>query len=181
MKEYIKNVIRKCSLFDVKTWYEGESVELEKWTGFGFYDSFFVSRNNMVTVYYNKKELDRFAVMLDEKLTDKFFDDLCDNFFELISEVDDVESEDDIFRISVQCWPALTFFDVISKYPDMATEDMVRRLIRIRQTTESFHYELSKKIKYNKSSEDYIFFKGKIIRGKFDDFIKEQGICIVEQ
>ena len=79
--KYVKNVTRLCSLFDIRSWYDGESVELEKWMNFGFFNTFFISRNGMVTVYYEKDELDKFDKVLDEKLTDNFFDEICNNFF----------------------------------------------------------------------------------------------------
>jgi len=178
MMKYAKNVTRSCSLFDVRAWYEGESKELEKWLTFGFYDTFFVSKNGMVTVYYSESELKKFDEILDEKLDEKFFDDLCDDFFKIIEISKNEKENKDIFKISVQCWPALTIFDVISKYPEFATKEMMRRLTRIRQSTEAFHYTLSNWANHTDLPKDYIFFKNNVILKSFEKFINDERIII---
>ncbi len=175
---YIKYIERLCSLFDIKAWYEGESKELEKWLGVGFYNTIFVSNDDIVTIYYDKDECDKFDEAMDKKLTENLFDKLCDIFFELIEEADNIESDEDIFKITVRCWPALTIFDEISKYPEWATDSMLRRLIRVRTTTEAFSYELAGKVKNQSQIKDYIFFKGNVIIKPPQDFIKENNIII---
>ena len=72
------------------------------------------------TVYYDKEECDKFDEAMDRKLTENLFDKLCDIFFELIREAGSIESDEDIFKITVGCWPTLTIFDEISKYPEWA-------------------------------------------------------------
>lgn len=174
--------MRPCSFFDVKAWYVGESKELEKWIGAGFYNTLFKSNNEMVTVYYERKEIKKFEEVLDEKLNEDLFDNLCDNFFSLIDYSKNIGLiKDDIFEISVKCWSSLTIFDLISKYPEYATENMLRRLIRLRQTTESFHYNLSKKVNLKNSPKDYLFFGGKLVLKKFEDFIKKRDILIINK
>ena len=177
---YIKYITREGSLFDIKAWYEGESKEFERWTGFGFYNTIFVSKNGIVTVYYNKEECDKFENILDEKLNEDFFNNLCDDFFGLIEEAGNIKSDEDVYNISVKCWPALTIFDEISKYPEWATDDILRRLIRVRKTTESFHYELSKRATHSELPKDYIFFRGELIQKPFKIFTEENNITIIE-
>ena len=80
-KIYTKYLERPCSLFDTKAWYEGESKELEKWFGVGFYNTIFVSNDNIVTIYYDKDECDKFDEAMDKKLTENLFNELCDFFF----------------------------------------------------------------------------------------------------
>jgi hypothetical protein len=57
---------------------------------------------------------------------------------------------------------------------------MVRRLIRIRTTTESFAYELEGKREKENSHKNYIFFQGKLYFNSFEDFIKEKEIEIIK-
>ena len=117
--------------------------------------------------------------MLDEKLTEELFNELCDYFFELIGQADNLNTKEEIFNISVKLWPAYTIFDELSKYPEFGNDSMVRRLIRIRTTTESFSYELESKIK-TEGPKDYIFYKGELYLTPFEDFCKEKNIEIIK-
>jgi len=177
--KYKEDVTRESSLFDIKAWYEGESNELEKWIGFGFFNHIFVSRGGNVTLYYNTEEGDRFHEVLNEKLTEDFFDKLCESFFELIEQKNNLNSEGEIFELYVRIWPALSIFDELSKYPEFGNEDMIRRLIRVRETTESFAYGLGNKIN-SKGPKDYIFYKGELYFMPFEDFCNEKGIEIIK-
>jgi len=181
-KRYIKDISRLGgSFFDIKAWWEGESRELEKKIGFGFYNTIFVVKTNNVTLYYDEEECKEFYKILDEKLTEDFFDELCDNFFKLIEETEFVNSDEKIFEFMVKCWPALVIFEELSNYPEYATDSMLRRLIRVRKNTESFSYELSKKLKWeHKMSENYLFFKGEIINNTFEEFLKENEFEIIK-
>ena len=176
-----KSITRPGSLFDIESWYKGESEELEKWIGMGFYNHLFNSRNNLVVLYYDLEEAKSFEQALDEKLTEELFDNLCDNFYGLIenSNENPPNTEKDVFDLSVKIWPALTIFHEISNYPDWATESMLRRLIRIRATTEAFSYQLSKKIDHSKYPKDYVYFKGDHHQRPFEEFLKENNIKIV--
>lgn len=173
-KIYKKDVIRNMSLFDVRAWHEGESVEFKKWTGFGFYNTLFASKNNLVAVYYDKEETDKFDKVLGEKLDDN----LCDNFFELTEEAEDAQSNEDIYKLSVRCLPALIIFDEISKYLKWATPSMLRRLIRVRTTTQDFHHNLSEKADHSNLPADYLFFKGELLQKLFEELINEHEIVI---
>ena len=173
-----KELVREMSLFDVRAWYKGESEEFKKWTGFGFLNTLFVSRNNLVTVYYDQEEVKKFNEVLDKKLDEEFFDNICNDFFELIESAKGVEDGKTIFDISTKCWPALMIFDEISKYPEWADENMLHRLTRVRQTTQDFYYNLSKKVNTLKMMKDYLFFKGELLRKPFEELIQEQGLVI---
>jgi len=176
-KIYTKDITRiSVCLKDIRAWYLGESDELKKWIGFGFYNTIFVVENNNVVVYYDKEECKEFEKVLDEKLDESLFDSLCDDFFKLINESEKGEGKENLFNISVKCWPALNIFDVISRYPEYATETMLTRLMRVRKTTESFHYELAKKIGSDDNLGDYIFYGGQIIEKPFEEWIEEMAV-----
>lgn len=173
-----KCLVRECSLFDVKAWHEGESTELKKWIGVGFFNHIFQSEKGLVTLYYDIDEANNFEKVLDKKLTEKFFDKLCHNFFELIDQEECVDTEEKVFNLSVKIWPALTIFDEISKYPEWATHSMLRRLIRVKTSTESFSYKLSAKVDHSKYLKDYLFFKGQLIRKPLNRFLEENSLTI---
>lgn len=178
MNMYKKSVTRECSLFDIKAWYEGEGGELEKLIGIGFFNHIFLSRDGIVTLYYDVEEADRFDEWLDENFTEEFFNELCDNFWELTEKIYFIESNEAVFELTVKMWPALLFFDEFSKYPEWGNDAMIRRLIRIRASTESASYKLANKVIIEDSPKDYILFKGKIYFQDFDDFCKEKEIEI---
>ncbi len=175
---YCKCLSRYCSLNEIKSWNEGESTELEKWLGFGFFNHLFVSNNGKVTLYYNEQEGDKFHEVLKEKLTEELFGSLCDKFFELIEKSKLADSDTEIFNLIIECWPALTIFDEISKYPELAEENMIRRLLKVRKATESFQYSISKRLENKDSIKDYILFRGELFFQPFADFIKEKNIII---
>jgi len=173
---HTKNVTRECFLIDIKAWHEGESTELQKWIGFGFFNHLFVSKNGIVTLYCNIEEGNKFYKVLEQKLDEKLFDELCDNFLELIDKK--VDSDKEIYNLMVKIWPALTIFDEISKHPELASDKMILRLMRIRKVTESFSYELAKKINTEEYPKDYLFFKGELIEEELEKFIKSNNIII---
>ena len=178
--EYKEDVTRMCSLFSVLAWHKGESEELEKWVGAGFFKHLFVSKNGTVTLYYNVKEGDNFYEKLYEVLTEDFFDELCEYFFELVERKEDIKTDEEIFELIVMAWPAFTIFDELSKDLELGTNYMIRRLMKIRKTTEAFAYEVESKADTSYLPEDYIFFEGKLFYEKFDEFIKRRGIIIAD-
>ena len=181
-KRYIKGVTRlDLHLFDVLAWHKGESQELEKWLGFGFYNSIFAVEKNNLVVYYDEEECDKFYEILDEKLTEDLFNEICDSFFELIAQSKNAETKEEIFQIIVACWPALVIFEEISNYPEYANEGMLQRLMRVRKNTESFVYDLAKKVESSLDSHSYVFFQGNVIKAPFEEFIKIKNYKIVEQ
>jgi len=135
------------SPIDVAAWKEGEGEELKRWIGFGFYKTKFIYNESSTIINYDEKECEVFGEVLDEKLTEELFNNICDRFFELIEESKSVNTNNEIYKIMVKCWPMWTIFDELSKYPEYGNDNMIRRLIRVRKETESFSYELSSRIK----------------------------------
>tara|TARA_Y100000310_G_scaffold185141_1_gene185228 strand:+ start:276 stop:848 length:573 start_codon:yes stop_codon:yes gene_type:complete len=175
---YCKSIQRPSSLTDIKAWHLGESIELEKWLGCGFFNHIFVSEKDLVRVYYNHKEEEKFWNILKQKLNPDFFNEICNYFFQLIEDSEQTDSHNELFNINIKCWPAWTIFDYISKYPEIASEDIVRRLIRVRKTTEAFSYELSERLNHESSPDYYIFFKGNILSIPLRDFVLKNKILI---
>ncbi len=148
MKEYIKSTTRMMSLPEVEEWYQGESEELKKLIGFGFDNHLFISENGVVTLYYDNDEGEKFHEILKENLTEEFFDEICDKFVEAMGE-----------GSLIKAWPMLTIFDEIDNYSELATPNMLRRLMRIRNSCHEFFYNLEGR---KGGPKDFILFKGKV-------------------
>ena len=148
MKEYVKSTTRIMSLPEVEEWYQGESEELKKLIGFGFDNHLFISENGVVTLYYDNDEGGKFHEVLKNILTEEFFDEVCDKFVEAMEE-----------SSLIKAWPMLTIFDEIDNYPELATPNMLKRLMRLRTSTHDFFYNLESK---KGGRKDFILFKGKI-------------------
>lgn len=179
MKKYKKSVSREGSSFDLKAWHEGESQELRKKIGFGFDSHIFVCKSNVITIYYSLEEAEKFEAWMEENFTEIFFNELCDEFVDLVDKIPEVNSNEEVFKLSVKMWPALLFFDELSKYPEWGNDSMIRRLMRLRTSTEASHYELSQKAKHEYSDKDYIFFKGQIYHQDFDSFCRENEVEVI--
>ena len=179
-KRYVKEITRiGPSLFDIENWYVGEGEEMKKFMDFGFSNTIFVYEGGRVTVYYDLEECDLFEKSMEENLDDNFFNELCEVFFNLIEEAKGPMSLQEVRNISVSAWPIICIFDQISKYPEWdETGNMIRRLERVRKTTESFHYDLSNKVYKRDPMRNYLFFQGKIYEVSLEDFCKEKGIII---
>ena len=170
-KLYKVDTTRELPFLAVKAWHEGDSKELKKWIDFGFFNHIFVSENGFVTTYYDAEEIEEYDKILDEKFTDDLFNELCDHFFDTLKS-ENFNSDDEIFVFLTKIGPASTLFYDISNYPEFATDNMIRRLIRVRKTTESFVYDVIKNIK-NKEPKDYIYHKGELHFIPFEQFLKE--------
>jgi len=176
-KRYVKDISRlDCSLFDVRVWYHGEGEELKKALGFGFFETIFLTENGKLTLYYNLEECNSYYQILDEKLDEDFFNELCDDFIELM-EFENAKSKQEVFFLLVKLWPALAIFHAVSNYPEYGNDSMLRRLNRIRKTTESFSYELSSRVEHE-NLRNFVFYKGEVFEGPFDSFIKQNNIII---
>ena len=141
-----KTIIERIGLTDkdIEVWRIGEGDELKKWIGFGFYKTQFIKENGKVKIIYEDSEVRKFEEALNDHLNEKLFDEMCDRMFELI-ELSHEEGAN-LYKISIESMPLLTIFDEISKYPEWATPSMLKRLERVRKTTEDFHYKLSKNL-----------------------------------
>ena len=76
MEIYHSNVQRHCSLTDIRAWYLGESEELEKLIGVGYYNTFFLCENKLTQLYYHAEECDTVFKVLKQKLAGDLFDDI---------------------------------------------------------------------------------------------------------
>ena len=131
MKNYKINRIGFNSK-DAEDWRLGEGRELKKWIGFGFYKTNFIINNGSVTAIYDHKEVEQFDKVLNEMLDEELFDRMCEEYFKIIYNYD---------GNMVKVWPILTIFDELSKFPEYGNDYMIRRLKRIRESTESFFYK----------------------------------------
>ena len=176
-KRYQEDVLRKYPLSVIKAWHEGDKG-LKRWIDFGFFNTIFVSEEGWVTVYYDVEEGEAFQQALKEKLNEDLFDNLCDHFFEIIRKAETVDSEEEIFELYIKIFPAFIIFDELSKYPEIGNDYMVRRLIRVRQTTQDFSFIENK---LNQSGpKDYILHKGELYFIPFEQFLKENDIEIIK-
>ncbi|MBI5803597.1 hypothetical protein HY448_02835 [Candidatus Pacearchaeota archaeon] len=180
-KKYKKYLTRECSLIMVKGWYKGDLDELMRWVGFSFSNTIYESKDGWVAVYYDEDEDngDKFHEILQKKLTGDMFNEVCDYFFEMINKSQNVSSDEEILDIFTKLHPVYTIFDEISRYPKIATDDMMRRIIRVRKTTESFAHNLDRKVK-DRGPKDYVFYKGELYFIPFEQFIKENGFEVVK-
>ncbi|MBI4116123.1 hypothetical protein HY449_00080 [Candidatus Pacearchaeota archaeon] len=179
VKRFKEDVTRQSTFIGLRAWHEGESKELEKWIGFGFFNHIFLFKNGMLTLFYDVEEGDKFHEVLKEKLKEDFFDRLCEHFFEFVKKGKTANSNSEIYEILVRLWPAFTIFDELSKYPEIGNGYMIRRLIRLREHTESFSYELENRIN-EEEQKNCIFFQGKIFETSLEQFINEKGFEVVK-
>ena len=159
-QKFVEEVTRMLNLFDARAWHHGQSAELEKLIGVGFFNHMFVSKNGVVTLYYDAEEGDIFYEKLRQRLTDEFFDEVCDDFAELTTQIDNVNTNKEVFDLSAKMMPALLIFDEIDTCPEIASENILRRLMRIRTSTEALSYELANKAVLKEQPKDFILFKG---------------------
>lgn len=123
----------------ILAWCKGE----EK---FGLKNSLFICEDGVVTQYVDSEEGEKFHEMV-KNLTEKEFDEICDGFFEAIENKDLAKMHE-----------ALAVFDEIDNYPELVSNDMKRRLMRVRKFTESEPYKLNS----NDGMKDFIIYKGKL-------------------
>jgi hypothetical protein len=120
-----------------------------------------------------------FEKAMELRLDEDFFSELCNSFFEIIEESEMASTNAELQNIFVRAWPALVVFDEISKYPEWdETGNMLRRLERVRKTTEAFSYDLAKKVIPLDYPREYVFFQGKVFEVSFEDFCREKEIIV---
>ena len=177
--QFKEDVTRSSTFLGLKAWYEGESKELEKWIGFGFFNHIFVFEKGNITLYYDVEEGDKFHEVLIERLTENFFNDLCDHFFKTMRENENLNTNENIFKILVKLWPAFTIFDELSKYPELGNDFMIRRLLRVRRTTEDFSYRIENMVEED-VAKDCILFQGGFYKISFEEFIENKNFEIIK-
>ena len=130
--------------FDVKTWKEGSGDELKKWLGVGMFKTHFIFNKGSVTSYNNLKECEKLDKALEEKLTEKLFNEMCEEYFRLIEESKKIRTKEEAHKIMVKCWPIWIIIDILDNYPRFGTDKILRRAMRIRIQHQDFYYKLSK-------------------------------------
>ena len=115
---------RMYSEENTKAWIKAEE-------NLGLKNSLFITINGVTTQYYDVDEGEEFHRCVKEDLQKEgWFDELCEYFFEVIKNKDKVA----MFR-------GLAIFNEIEEHLEIATEDQLRRLKRVREST---HEEIYK-------------------------------------
>ena len=134
MKEYIEDYTHlNMSESDVAIWKKGCGEELQKVLGIGLHDLKFERDGTKVTMSYEKEEGNKVHEAICKFLeVDEHFDELCDNFVWLIMKKHEIQAE---------MMVALIIFDEIDNYPEIASDYIKRRLMRIRTSTHEEAYK----------------------------------------
>lgn len=135
--EYVCTRLGEC-LDSVKKWAKGEKL-------LGLTKSLFICENGTMEQYVEVEEGEEFNEYV-KKLTPEQFDTIVRDFYLAIENKD---------LVRMHC--GLAIFDEMDTF-NFGTEDMKRRLMRIRQNTEAESY----KFKINTGVKDFIIFKGKV-------------------
>ncbi len=116
---------------DIADWREGEKV-LTSWLKVN-YQSVFKRDGEWVGVYYDEKKGEELHEAIKKFLKDEDnFNEICDDFVKFITK---------LHAIKAMMIPALIIFDEIDNYPEIASEDIKRRLMRIRKSTHEESYK----------------------------------------
>lgn len=157
---YLYATQRQGNLEDTKAWQKGESHYLKMMLGVGFYDTLYICENNIVSFYYNEKEIKAFENALEVLVGEEKFNDLCNNFMKLCNSIPNMKTDEDKLDLFSRMIPALTIFDEFDSYPDyMGTFGMQRRLLRVREATHNLSYEFLKGVG-TKEPKNFILYKG---------------------
>ena len=157
-KRYKKAVSRESSLIGAQAWNFGDSIELKKCFGWGFESHYFVNKNGVIDLFAEKQEGEDCYNVIKEKLNQQgFFNALCEDFLDNVNKGEEIIKKEflfkekiiELFEIIIKCWPAITIFDIISNYPNIASQDTLEKLIKIRKETSKIIYKYKDKlIKY---------------------------------
>ena len=142
--KYVKNFEKTVTRMNETTnsilkWTEGEKK-------LGLHNSLFIGENGNVTQYVDSDEAEEFHNYV-KHLSEEEFNEICDEFFEAIKNKD----------LGIM-HKALAVFDEMDNY-SLGTENMRRRLLRIREAT---HEEAYKIDFIDNGIKDFIIFKGKL-------------------
>lgn len=107
----------------VKAWAEGEK-------NLGIRNSLFVMDNGVVTQYVDVEEGEKFYNDLKKNLTEEYFNKIVEKFFKAIKDKDEVK-----------IWECSAIFDEIDNYPEIANDDILMRLERVRKSTHEIIYK----------------------------------------
>lgn len=145
--EYAYNCTRiGFTELDIKAWNEGSGNELKKWLGVGMFKTKIIFNDGSIAFYNNTEECDKLDKALNKGLTEELFHRMCDRYFELIDESENAKSKEEVYKITVKCWPIWIVFDILDNYPYFGSDTMLRRIMRIRTKHQDFYYKLSKRL-----------------------------------
>ncbi len=105
-------------------WLIGERNMEKSVLKFGFKKTKLIEDKGTTKFYYDEEELKEFQKAM-ERIGEKEFEDICDNFIEKFGKVK--------LRELVL---AYTIFDEFDNHPEYMNSGMSRRLMRVRETTE---------------------------------------------
>ncbi len=118
---------------DIQIWKKGSGGELKKVIGIGMFDLKFERDGTKVTMSYEKEEGNKVHEAIYKFLEKEGnFDKLCDDFVQLIMQKQEIQAK---------MMPHLIIFDEIDGYPEIASNDIKRRLMRIRTSTDEESYK----------------------------------------
>jgi len=94
---------------------------------------FILQKNGNLTQYYDYEEGEEFYKRLKAELKAKdYFNYICEKYFEALKDKD-----------LVKIFECLIVFNEIEEHPEIATEDILRRLLRVRESSHNEIYNLS--------------------------------------
>lgn len=158
---YIYATQREGGLLDIKAWYKGESDYLKELIGAGFYHTIYLCEDGIVKFYCREDEIKEFEKAL-EQVDEKEFNNICDDFLILCGKIPDCRTDEEKLELFAQMIPALTIFFEFDEYPEYMDDfSTFKRLLRVREATESKSYELLYGVGDNEP-KDFILYKGEV-------------------
>ena len=156
MEIYKKSVSREGSLIGFQAWIEGDETDLENCLGSSFKKHYFVNNEGLITLFYEEKEGDDFYKKLSEEiLKEGFLDPLITNFISYVKKGRELFEREaskqkiiDLYQLTIQCWPAVTIFDELSKSQELLEKNIgvLDKLLKVRKEYGEFMYEVEKVI-----------------------------------
>ena len=144
--EYFENTCTRLGedSESVMAWADGEKQ-------IGLDSSLFLCSNGTVTQFVDLNEGEKFHDYV-LSLSNDSFNELCEKFFKTIKE--DIGNYEKLSNLHV----ILAVFDEIDNYREKFSEDILRRLKRVRESTESLPY----KLKTKNGHKNFIIFENKL-------------------
>lgn len=128
---YMKDCSRMMSDDDIEIWKRGEE-HFSELLGVKYASKFERDGDNVEISYEKKEGEEVHNAICDFLESDIRFDDLCDDFVNLIMQKHEIQAK---------MMPALIIFNEIDNYPEIASDYIKRRLMRIRTSTHEESYK----------------------------------------
>ena len=122
-KFYTRGATRMYSDENIDAWIKAEE-------NLGLKNSMFFHHNGTTDQWIDFDEGEKFHNQLKKTIKEKGLDEVFENYFEALKEND---------KISI--FMCLAFFNEIDEHPEIATEDQLRRLKRVRESTHEDIYK----------------------------------------